>query len=55
VGTLAERTTRYAMLLDLPCGHDAHLVEHTLRETTTALPGRPVATRSWTLLRNSAG
>jgi transposase, IS30 family len=38
VGTLVERTTRYVLLLHLPQGRDAHLVEQAMREAITALP-----------------
>src|SRR4029450_1656589 len=31
VGTLVERTTRYVVLLHLPDGHAAHLVEQAMR------------------------
>ena len=31
VGTLVERATRYVLLLHLPGGRDAHLVEHAMR------------------------
>jgi IS30 family transposase len=32
VGTLIERTTRYILLLHLPGGRDAHLVEQAMRQ-----------------------
>jgi IS30 family transposase len=37
VGTLVERTTRY-VLLHLPHGRDAHLVEQAMRQAITGLP-----------------
>jgi IS30 family transposase len=37
VGTLVERTTRFVLLLHLPSGRDAHLVEEAMRQAT-ALP-----------------
>ena len=39
VGTLVERATRYVLLLHLPGGRDAHLVEHAMRQAITTLPG----------------
>ena len=47
VGTLVERTTRYVMLLHLPEGRDAHLVERAMRQTITALPGELARTITW--------
>ncbi len=38
VGTLVERSTRFVMLLHLPGGRDAHLVEQAMRQAITALP-----------------
>jgi transposase, IS30 family len=47
VGTLVERTTRYVMLLHLPEGRDARLVEQAMRETITALPAELARTITW--------
>jgi transposase, IS30 family len=38
VGTLVERTTRFVLLLHLPAGRDAHLVEHAMRSAISTLP-----------------
>src|SRR6478609_6215789 len=38
VGTLVERTSRYVLLLHLPEGRDAHLVEQAMREAIGTLP-----------------
>jgi transposase, IS30 family len=43
VGTLVERTTRCMLLLHLPAGRDAHLVEQAI----TALPGELARTITW--------
>jgi IS30 family transposase len=47
VGTLVERTTRYVMLLHLPAGRDAHLVEQAMRQAITALPAGLARTITW--------
>ena len=47
VGTLVERTTRYLMLLHLPEGRDAHLVEQAMRQAITALPAGLARTITW--------
>jgi transposase, IS30 family len=47
VGTLVERTTRYVMLLHLPQGRDAHLVEQAMRQAITALPAGLARTITW--------
>jgi IS30 family transposase len=47
VGTLAERTTRYVLLLHLPEGRDAHLVEQAMRRAITALPAELAHTITW--------
>jgi IS30 family transposase len=47
VGTLVERTTRYVMLLHLPGGRDAHLVEQAMRQAITALPAELARTITW--------
>jgi IS30 family transposase len=47
VGTLVERTTRYVMLLHLPAGRDAHLVEQAMRQAITALPADLARTITW--------
>jgi IS30 family transposase len=47
VGTLVERATRYVLLLHLPGGRDAHLVEHAMRQAITGLPGELTRTITW--------
>jgi transposase, IS30 family len=47
VGTLVERTTRYLLLLHLPAGRDAHLVEQAMRQAITTLPGELARTITW--------
>jgi IS30 family transposase len=47
VGTLVERTTRYVMLLHLPGGRDARLVERAMRQAITSLPGDLARTITW--------
>src|SRR6476646_635754 len=47
VGTLVERTSRYVMLLHLPEGRDAHLVEQAMRQAITALPSQLARTITW--------
>lgn len=47
VGTLVERTTRYVLLLHLPGGRDAHLVEQAMRHAISALPGELARTITW--------
>jgi IS30 family transposase len=47
VGTLVERTTRYVLLLHLPEGRDAHLVERAMRRAITALPAELARTITW--------
>jgi transposase, IS30 family len=48
VGTLAERTTRYVLLLlHLPHGRDAHLVEQAMRQAIIALPAGLARTITW--------
>ena len=47
VGTLVERTTRYVLLLHLPAGRDAHLVEAAMRQAITTLPGELARTITW--------
>lgn len=37
VGTLVERSTRYVILLHLPGGRDARLVEQAMRQAITGL------------------
>jgi IS30 family transposase len=46
-GTLVGRTTRFLMLLHLPDGRDAHLVEQAMRRAITALPAGPARTVTW--------
>ena len=47
VGTLVERTTRYVLLLHLPGGRDAHLVEQAMREAIGTLPAGLARTITW--------
>jgi IS30 family transposase len=47
IGTLVERTTRYVLLLHLPHGRDAHLVEQAMRQAITALPAGLTRTITW--------
>ena len=47
VGTLVERTTRYVLLLHLPGGRDAHLVEQAMREAIGTLPAELARTITW--------
>jgi transposase, IS30 family len=47
VGTLVERTTRYLMLLHLPEGRDAHLVEQAMRDAIGTLPAELARTITW--------
>ena len=47
VGTLVERTTRYVVLLHLPDGHAAHLVEQAMRQAISALPAQLARTITW--------
>jgi len=47
VGTLVERATRYVMLLHLPGGRDAYLIEQAMRQAITALPAGLARTITW--------
>ena len=47
VGTLVERTTRFVLLLHLPHGRDAHLVEQAMRKAISALPAELARTITW--------
>jgi transposase, IS30 family len=47
VGTLVERTTRYVVLLHLPDGRAAHLVEQAMRQAISALPAELTRTITW--------
>jgi IS30 family transposase len=47
VGTLVERTTRYVVLLHLPTGRDARLVEQAMRQAIGGLPGELARTITW--------
>ena len=47
VGTLVERATRYVLLLHLPGGRDAHLVDQAMRQAITTLPGELTRTITW--------
>jgi IS30 family transposase len=55
VGTLVERTTRYVLLLHLPHGRDAHLVEQAMRRAITALPAELARTITWDQGKEMAG
>jgi IS30 family transposase len=44
VGTLVERTTRSVMVLHLPAGRDARLVEQAMRQAIGGLPGELACT-----------
>jgi IS30 family transposase len=46
-GTLAERTSRYVLLLHLPEGRDARLAEQAMRQASTALPAELARTITW--------
>jgi len=47
VGTLVERTTRFVLLLHLPGGRDAHLVEQAIRQAISTLPAQLARTITW--------
>ena len=47
VGTLVERTTRYLLLLHLPEGRDARLVEQAIREAIGTLPAELARSITW--------
>jgi transposase, IS30 family len=47
VGTLVERATRYVLLLHLPGGRDAHLVERAMRQAIGGLPSELARTLPW--------
>jgi IS30 family transposase len=47
VGTLVERATRYVLLLHLPAGRDAHLVEQAMRRAISTLPDQLARTITW--------
>jgi transposase, IS30 family len=47
VGTLVERATRYVLLLHLPGGKDARLVEAAMRQAIATLPARLARTITW--------
>jgi IS30 family transposase len=47
VGTLVERTTRFVLLLHLPGGRDAHLVEEAMRQAITTLPAELARSITW--------
>jgi transposase, IS30 family len=47
VGILVERTTRYVLVLHLPAGRDAHLVEQAMRQAIGGLPGELARTITW--------
>ena len=46
-GTLVERTTRYVLLLHLPGGRDARLVEQAMRQAIGTLPAELARTITW--------
>jgi transposase, IS30 family len=47
VGTLAERTTRYVLLLHRPPGRDPHLAGQAMRQAITGLPTGLARTITW--------
>ncbi|HEY8202446.1 MAG TPA: IS30 family transposase, partial [Actinomycetota bacterium] len=47
VGTLVERSTRNVMLLHLPGGRDARLVERAMRQAISTLPAELARTITW--------
>jgi IS30 family transposase len=47
VGTLVERTTRFVLLLHLPGGRDAHLVEQAMRDAIGTLPAELGRSITW--------
>jgi IS30 family transposase len=47
VGTLVERATRYVLLLHLPAGRDAHLVQQAMRQAITTVPAELARTITW--------
>jgi len=47
VGTLVERSTRFVLLLHLPGGRDAHLVEQAMREVIGTLPAELARSITW--------
>jgi transposase, IS30 family len=47
VGTLVERTTRFVLLLHLPHGRDARLVEQAMRQAIGALPAELARSITW--------
>jgi transposase, IS30 family len=47
VGTLVERTSRFVLLLHLPSGRDAHLVEQAMRQAIGTLPAELARTITW--------
>ena len=42
-----ERTTRFVLLLHLPAGRDAHLVEHAMRNAISTLPAELARSITW--------
>jgi transposase, IS30 family len=47
VGTLVERTSRFVLLLHLPAGRDAHLVEQAMRQAIGTLPSELARSITW--------
>jgi transposase, IS30 family len=47
VGTLVERSSRFVLLLHLPSGRDAHLVEQAMREAIGTLPAQLARSITW--------
>jgi IS30 family transposase len=47
VGTLVERTSRFVLLLHLPGGRDAHLVEQAMRQAIGTLPAELSRSITW--------
>jgi IS30 family transposase len=47
VGTLVERSTRFVLLLHLPGGRDAHLVEQAMQHAISTLPAELARSITW--------
>jgi transposase, IS30 family len=47
VGTLVERGSRFVLLLHLPAGRDAHLVERAMRDAIGTLPAELARSITW--------
>jgi IS30 family transposase len=55
VGTLVERATRYVMLLHLPDGREADMVNEAMKRAIAALPGELFRTLTWDQGREMSG